>query len=147
MNTAINIYKRQVAHSTDVMGLPELVASLLDKASSHIQVAKQSIESKNYEQRVRSSNQASDILLGLSNTLEFDTPEKASVSTTLKTYYEAINDLIHNMNIRNDIELCKSIEKSLRDMANHWRNIDRILKEQKSVSAPSEPTGPCTVEA
>lgn len=147
MNAAINTYKKQISHSTDVMSLPELVASLLDKASSHIQKAQQSIESKNYEQRVRSSNQASDILLGLSNTLEFDTPEKSSVSQTLKTYYEAMNDFIHNMNIRNDPELCRSIEKSLKDMANHWRNIDRILKEQQSAAPSSEPAGPCAVEA
>lgn len=148
MKTMINTYKKQQANSTDTMNLLELVASLLDKTASHIQAAKKGIDAQDYEKRVRFSNQASDILLGLSNTLEYDTPEKADVSRTLKTYYEAMNDLIHNMNIRNDAELCSEIEKSLKSMAIHWREMDRLLKEQENKHTPSAKTNePCYLDA
>ncbi|ARN84026.1 flagellar export chaperone FliS [Candidatus Nucleicultrix amoebiphila] len=120
------------------LGIFEIVASLLDAASSNIRSAKIAIQNNDIPKRAEESQKAITILSGLHDTLLKNSPQQKEASKVLEDYYKTMNDLIVRMNARNDAETGEAIEQGLKKFAKAWRDMGKEHLKSQGNSSPQD---------
>ncbi len=129
------------------------VVMLYDGAIRFLQQAKSAIESHNIEERFNLLQRASEVVIGLQSSIDFDTG--GEVAQTLHRFYTDASMRILAINFKDSegIELCAGIITDLKQMRDIWDGIDKTLNkptdetiiEQANANKPASTDGNKTV--
>ncbi len=127
----INPYRSYSKNQLDNDAPGDQVAALFDKAAEHISKAAKAIAENDIQARFDYSQKTMAIMEGLLASLNRDTPERAEAAASLEAYYRSMIMMIGRVNVYNDPQVCHSLEKGFRSMAEFWRDAARILAAQQ----------------
>jgi flagellar secretion chaperone FliS len=101
------------------------IVMLYDGAIRFIKQAQTAIREKRIEDRFRLLSRASDIMVGLQNSIDFESG--GEVAHTLHRYYTNMSVRILSVNLhpKESIALTEAILEDLKQMRQAWDNIDR----------------------
>jgi len=125
--------------ATRTVGKTRQVVMLYDGVIRCLKQAEIAIAEKRIEERFKLLQRASEIILGLQNSIDFD--KGGEVAMTLHRFYTGISVRILSVNFKKTEgqALCKSIIEELKQMRDVWDSIDRTLDAGKS---PAENPAP-----
>lgn len=105
------------------------VVMLYDGAIRFLQQAKSAIEAHNIEDRFNLLQRASEVVIGLQSSIDFDTG--GEVAHTLHRFYTDISMRILAVNFRDadGADLCSGIITDLKQMRDIWDGIDKTLNK------------------
>ena len=124
MSSSMNAYRAYSA-ATRTIAKTRQVVMLYDGAIRFIKQAQIFIGEKRIEERFRFLVRASDIMVGLQNSIDFE--NGGEVAHTLHRFYSdmTVRILAVNMHPRDGISLCDAILTDLTRMRDVWDDIDR----------------------
>lgn len=109
------------------------VVMLYDGVIRFVQQAKQAIEEKRFEDRFHLLRKASEVVVGLQGSLDFDNGEE--VSQQLFDFYSTIDTQLTVIHRTNSLEGCDQVVESLKTMRDEWHRID-TLQENRTELPP-----------
>jgi len=120
-NEALNAYKR----NTVLTATPEeLTLMLYEGAIRFMNIAKYSIENKDYEKAHSSLIRAQDIIMELNTTLNMD----YEISHNLRKLYNFIYERLVDANIRKDIKAIDDALEITSDMRDTWKEVIKQIR-------------------
>lgn len=133
---AYNPYQSYQSNDNSGLSHAEQIAQLFDRASTHMQSAASAIESNDIERRYCETEGAMNIIEGLGQSLSRDTDEQREMAKHLEVYYSSMIVMIGDVNIKNDLNMCRSAARSFASMADCWREAGKNLESQVNGPAP-----------
>jgi flagellar biosynthetic protein FliS len=106
------------------------VAQLFDVIAATAREAKKAIENEDIEARFAATDRGSAIISGLERALQGDTLEEKEMAETLKDFYQVLRALIWQIDSKNDVAACDSLERTALQMAEGWRDVDTKVLQQ-----------------
>ncbi|HEY8363136.1 MAG TPA: flagellar export chaperone FliS [Tissierellaceae bacterium] len=120
-NEALNAYKQ----NTVLTATPEeLTLMLYEGAIRFMNIAKYSIENKDYEKAHSSLIRAQDIIMELNTTLNMD----YEISHNLRKLYNFIYERLVDANIRKDIKAIDDALEITSDMRDTWKEVIKQIR-------------------
>lgn len=117
------------------------VVMLYDGAIRFLQQAGVAITEKRIEERFKLLQRASEIIVGLQSSIDFDTG--GEVAHTLHRFYSGISMRILSVNFEKDgAGICTEIIAELKQMRDIWDSIDCTLNKPASETLPEAPAAP-----
>lgn len=105
------------------------VVMLYDGAIRFLKQAKDAIVEKRIEDRFKLLLRASEIIVGLRNSIDFD--NGGEISNVLERFYTGIDMRILSINFnKNGEAICEEIITDLKQMRDVWDHIDRTFSAQ-----------------
>ncbi len=103
------------------------VVMLYDGVIRFVQQARHAIEEKNYEERYKLLVKASEIIIGLQGSLDFD--NGGDVARQLYDFYTSIDTQLMAIHRTNSLEGCDEVIDSMKTMRDEWSRIDTLREE------------------
>ncbi len=119
--------------ATQTVSKTRQVVMLYDGAIRFIQQARLAIEKTRIEDRFHLLNKASEVLLGLQGSLDFD--NGGEVAPLLFDYYSSLDARILYVQRSNDLKVLDSVMTELKQMRGAWGNVD--MQESTGEKPPS----------
>ncbi|MDG1286030.1 MAG: flagellar export chaperone FliS [Rickettsiales bacterium] len=107
------------------------VVMLYDGAIRFMQQARLAVEETRIEDRFNLLNKASEVLLGLQGSLDFD--NGGNVAPLLYDYYSSLDARILYVQRSNDLKILDSVIAELKQMRGAWGDVD----SQQTTGAPA----------
>lgn len=120
--------------ATQTVSKTRQVVMLYDGAIRFIQQARLAIEETRIEDRFNLLNKASEVLLGLQGSLDFD--NGGEVAPLLFDYYSSLDTRILYVQRSNDLKVLDSVIAELKEMRGAWGNVDS--KEEQGLAVPAK---------
>lgn len=131
------------------------IVMLYDALIRFVQQARKAIEDKDYEERLNLIQKASNIIIGLHGSLDFE--NGGEISEFLAEFYSATDMKLLKINQTNSLQECDNIVEELKAMREAWAQVDvEQVKSQDNelpaaanaeISAPVEKTDSTDFEA
>jgi flagellar secretion chaperone FliS len=123
------------------------VVMLYDGAIRFLRQAEAAIAAKRIEERFKLLQRASEVIVGLQSSIDFDSG--GEVAVTLHRFYSGISMRILSVNFKDaaGAALCAEIITELKQMRDIWDSIDRTLNKPsdeavtEQAAASSSPSG------
>ena len=114
------------------------IVMLYDGALRFIKQAQIAVAEKRIEDRFRLLVRASDIMVGLQNSIDFE--NGGDVAHTLHRFYTNMSTRILSVNLHptDSVKLCEEIYQDIREMRDVWDTIDRSGSSTSGTAAASE---------
>ena len=122
-----NPYQVYQQNSVTTASPGELTIMLYNGCLKFIAKAKQSIETKNIQERNTNIQKAQNIIRELMVTLDMG----YDVSRSMMALYEFINQRLTDANIRNDIAALEEAEGLVKDFRDTWKQAIQINRQQQ----------------
>lgn len=111
------------------------VAILLENCAQLLQKTIVALETKQYEERFLYIDKTIIILGAIQDVLATD---RSGMARDLNTYFQNTIQLLTQVSIQEDIDLCKMVRERLIEMAQIWRDADKTLNVDKPSGQQSE---------
>lgn len=128
--------------STSNQTTAELLATLFEKAARYMDQAHDAITRDDSETRTTFSLKAAKILASLADAMTPQDAASKEALQALKEYYAITQELITQMNVKNDPKACISIRDGFLDLAASWQEMGRAER-----STPPQQTTPPSSKA
>lgn len=111
------------------------IVMLYDGVIRFVQQARQAIEDKRFEDRYKLLTKASEVVIGLQSSLDFD--HGADIAQQLYDFYTEIDRQLMAIHRTNSVEACDEIVDLLKTMRAEWHRIDVLEENKSTVTAQS----------
>ena len=116
-------YKQQETKAP--LTIPYYISEGLENCANIMQRVYEAMQAGQIELRYNLTQEVVDIITHLNALVPGDESEPAF--NTLHNYFEFAESMMLKVNIKNDPEICKAMEKSFRDVSIAWRQaVDRL---------------------
>ncbi len=126
---------RAYATASATVGKTRQIVMLYDGVMRMIKKAVEAIGQEDWETRYNMLAKASDVILGLQNSLDYE--NGGELAQLLHDYYSSIDARLFAVHRSNDVAVCESILKELNMMRNVWDEIDKKGSHQPQAEASS----------
>lgn len=109
-------------HAFHTVGKTRQVVMLYDGSIRFLKQAREAIAEKRIEDRFNLLTRASDVMLGLQASLDFESG--GSVAKVLYDFYSSVDSRILTIQRTNDLGLCDDLIAELKEMREAWNVID-----------------------
>lgn len=116
------------------------VVMLYDGIIRNLQQARDAMRENHIETRFNKLVRASEILIGLQMSLDFE--QGAEAAQTLYDFYASLDTRIMHLHRSNDAVVCDALIDEIKDMRAVWDQIDRGQLETESAGEASSPDMP-----
>lgn len=129
------------ALATRTVAKTRQVVMLYDGTIRFLQQAKSAIESKRIEERFRLLQRASEVIVGLQSSIDFDTG--GEVAQTLHRFYSNVSMRIMAINFKQTegIQDCNELIAEIKQMRDVWDSIDKTLNKPTEEAAVEQSKG------
>ncbi|MGH6947726.1 MAG: flagellar export chaperone FliS [Kiloniellales bacterium] len=114
------------------------VVLLYDGMIRAVASARKAIEEDRLEDRYLQTRKASEIVLGLQTSLDFE--NGAEVANTLDAFYNTIFVRLQRINTTNSVEICEDVLAALRNVRESWAQVAEICEgERRKAKVEAQP--------
>lgn len=114
------------------------VVLLYDGMIRAVASARKAIEEDRLEDRYLQTRKASEIVLGLQTSLDFE--NGAEVANTLDAFYNTIFARLQRINTTNSVEICEDVLAALRNVRESWAQVAEICEcERRKAKVEAQP--------